>query len=142
MTEAVVLTAFVERGWQVWIPWAADSPFDLVASADGTEFVRVQCKSGRERDGRVLFNSAGTDHGRGRLHYRDRADVLAVWCPTVGEVYVVDVHEAPGYVTSLRLRPTRNNQARGVRFAADHTIDRWIEARARPRAAGVVALRW
>jgi hypothetical protein len=125
LTEAAVLKAFVALDLAVFLPWRHDLPFDLVVSADHKTFLRVQCKSGREREGCVLFNSAGTDHGRGRQHYRDRADLLAVWCPTIDQVFVVPVDEAAGYVTSLRLRPSRNNQVRGIRFAADHTVERW-----------------
>ena len=126
-TEAAVLHHFIRLGLHVFVPWAHDLPFDLVASPDGERFLRVQCKSGRERNDCVLFNSASTDHGRGRRHYRDRADVLAVYCPTVDQVYVVPVEDAAGYVTSLRLRPSRNNQVRGIRMAEDHTVERWAE---------------
>jgi hypothetical protein len=124
-TEAAVLHNFIHLGLDVFVPWAHHLPFDLVVSADGETFIRVQCKSGRERDGCVIFNSASTDHGRGPQDYRDRADVFAVWCPTLDQVYVVPVAEAGTRGTWLRLRPTRNNQVRGIRMADDHTVERW-----------------
>lgn len=135
VTEAAILTAFVRLDVAVLLPWRADLPYDLVVTADHQTFLRVQCKSGRERGGCVLFNSAGTDHGRGRQHYRGRADLLAVWCPTLDEVYVVPVDEAAGFVTSLRVRPSRNNQTRGIRHAADYTVERWAERFVRDVAA-------
>ena len=127
VTEAAVLAAFVRLELVVLLPWRQDLPYDLAVDR-GDRIIKVQCKSGRVRDGCVLFNSASTDHGRGRIDYRGRADVLAVWCPTVDEVFVVPVEEAAGYVTSLRLEPARNNQVRRIRMAADHTVDRWAAA--------------
>src|SRR5688572_27024356 len=125
VTEAVVLSEFVRLGVDVFVPWAHHLPFDLLVSADGDTFLRVQCKSGRERGGCVIFNSASTDHGRGPQHYRDRADLFAVWCPTVDQVYIVPVEEAGNRDTSLRLRPTRNNQVRRIRLAEEYTLERW-----------------
>lgn len=125
VTEAVVLDEMLRRGFEVLVPWASDLAYDLVVSAPGGPFLRVQCKSGRERDGCVAFNSRSTDHGRGQRDYVGRADVFAVWCPTLDRVFVLPVDEAGRSLTLLRLRPTRNNQARRVRLAADHTIDAW-----------------
>ena len=131
VTEAAVLNEFIQLGLDVFVPWAHHLPYDLVVSADGESFLRVQCKSGRERGDCVIFNSASTDHGRGPQDYRGRADIFAVYCPTLDQVYIVPVEEAGTRGTWLRLRPSRNNQVRGIRFAEDHTVERW--------AAGLLA---
>jgi len=126
VTEAKVLTALVSHGLAVFFPFDADEAYDLLVDLKDGRFVRVQCKTGRERRGCVLFNACSTDHGRGRQSYTGRADVFGVWCETRDEVYVLDVAVVPQFVGSLRLRPTRNNQASGIRWAADHTVDRWV----------------
>ena len=123
--EGAVLAEMTKLGLTVLVPWRQDMPYDLVVHLPDDRFLRVQCKTGRERGGCVLFNSASTDHGRGRLDYRGRADVLAVYCPTLDRVYVVPVEEAAGYVTSLRLTASRNNQRRGIRMAEDYEVERW-----------------
>jgi hypothetical protein len=125
VTEAAVLNAFVGLEWDVCVPWRHDCAYDLVVSPNGERFFRVQCKSGRERDGCVIFNCHSTDHGKGALPYYGRADVFAVFCPTRNEVYVLPVETTPKRGAWLRVEPSRNNQVRGVRLAADHTIDRW-----------------
>lgn len=127
LTEAAVLHAFVAAGLDVLVPWRQDSAYDLAVSLDGESFFRVQCKSGRERDGCVIFNCHSTDHGSGPRDYHGRADVFAVSCPTRDEVYVLDVQTTPKRGAWLRLTPSRNNQVRGIRFAADHTVERWVE---------------
>ena len=80
------------------------------------------------RDGRVEFNACGTDHGRGREHYRGRADVIAAYVGELDRVFVISVDECPHYVVSLRLIPARNNQRRRVRMADDYAFDRWVSS--------------
>jgi hypothetical protein len=136
IAEAAVLAALVKLGLDVLMPFRQDGPYDLLVHLPGERFVRVQCKAGRERDGCVVFNSAGTDHGRGRLDYRGRADVFGVFCPSLDRVFIVPVEEAAGFMTTLRLHPSRNNQRRRVRDAESFAVERWVQRRlARHEAA-------
>jgi hypothetical protein len=136
--EAAVLQAFVTLGFPVLLPFGASLPFDLAVQTRDGAFVRVQCKTGRRRDGCVVFNSCSTDHGSGRRDYRDRADVFGVWCQATSEVYVLPVELAATRATRLRLTRPANGRRRGVRWAADHLIDRWAASAAAraPRGAG------
>ena len=127
--EAAVLHALVQAGIRVLIPFGGGLPFDLAAVLPDDSMVRVQVKSGRVREGCVLFNSASTDHGRGRLDYRGRADVVAVHVATLDRVFVVPVDDCPSFAGSLRLRPTRNNQRKRIRNAEDYVLDAWLERR-------------
>jgi PD-(D/E)XK endonuclease len=124
-TEAKVLTALVERDLAVLVPFGEGHPFDLVIHLVSDRFIRVQCKTARIHNGCVVFNSRSTDHGNGAGSYFGLADLFGVYCPSTDSVYLVPVLEAPPSNTFLRLRPTRNNQRQGVRFAADFHIDRW-----------------
>jgi PD-(D/E)XK nuclease superfamily protein len=53
------------------------------------------------------------------------ADIFGVYFPQGDNVYLVPVQEIAAVKGWLRLEPTRNNQKRRVRFAADYEIDRW-----------------
>jgi PD-(D/E)XK endonuclease len=119
----------------VLVPFGSGQPFDLAAVMPGGDILRVQVKSGRVRNGCVMFNTASTDHGRGRLDYRGRADVLAVHVASISRVFMVPVDECPGYVCALRLDPPRNNQRRGVRLAEDYAFGRWLESQSSPGLA-------
>ena len=66
-----------------------------------------------------------TDHGRGPRSYRGLADVFGVYFPPGRSVYLVPINAVAECEGRLRLSPTRNNQKRGIRFAADFEIDRW-----------------
>ncbi|HWT94654.1 MAG TPA: group I intron-associated PD-(D/E)XK endonuclease [Solirubrobacteraceae bacterium] len=126
LTEAAVLKELTALGLTVSLPFAGDAPYDLLVDLNDGRFARVQCKSGRLRDGCVVFNTASTDHGRGRLDYRGRADVFGVFCPAIDRVFVVPVEEASTRAARLRLEPVRNGQRLGVRLASEHTPERWL----------------
>jgi hypothetical protein len=49
-------------------------------------------------------------------------DMFAVYCPANDQVYAVPVTDAPLTDCSLRLDPTRNGQADGVRWAAEYEL--------------------
>jgi hypothetical protein len=126
--EAAVLQAFAGAGVTVLIPFGSGLSFDLGAGMPDGAVLRVQVKCGRVRNRCVVFNSASTDHGHGRLDYRGRADVLAVYVAALSRVFVVPVDDCPVCTGLLRLDPPRNNQRRGVRFADDYAFDRWLES--------------
>jgi len=126
LCEIEVAAALVRHDLLVARPLDPDGAYDLLVDLDDGRFVRVQCKSGRVVKGAVVFNAHGTDHGRGVGSYLGRADVFAVYCQQVDEVFVVPVLPTHRRMMSLRLVPTRNNQASGIRWAADHTVDRWV----------------
>jgi len=129
--EGAILHALVEAGLGVLVPFGNGLPFDLAAVAPDGEIVRIQVKSGRVRDGCIRFNSCSTDHGRGRLDYRGRADLIAVHVRALSRVFMVPVNECPSYVGWLRLRDPRNNQRQGVRFAEDYSFESWTDTLAR-----------
>ena len=128
-----MLQAFAVAGIGVLIPFGSGLPFDLGALMPGGAVLRIQVKCGRVRNRCVVFNMASTDHGRGRLDYRGRADVLAVYVATISRVFVVPVDDCPTYTGCLRLDPPRNNQRQGVRFADDYAFERWLESYCSPR---------
>jgi hypothetical protein len=124
-TEAVVLSAFVRRGFQALVPFGDGHPYDLVVSLGEAKFLRVQCKTAWPLKGCLVFNSRSTDHGRGPKSYRGLADIFGVYFPINSKVYLVPIDAVAEFEGRLRLDPTRNNQRRGIRLAEDFEIDRW-----------------
>lgn len=110
-TEAAVLNAFVERGFDVLLPFGGGQAFDLVVHVDG-QFLRIQCKTARQRGGCLAFNSRTTDHGRGRLPYDGLADLFGVFAPSTSGVYLVPVSAASTYISISGLsRPATASDA-------------------------------
>ncbi len=55
-------------------------------------------------------------------------DGIAAYAPATDTCYLVPIHEIEGRSTiSLRLAPTRNMQAAGIRWAADYELARSLK---------------
>jgi hypothetical protein len=123
-TEAAILSELVRRGYAVLLPFGVNQRYDLVLDLDG-KFVRAQCKTGRLRNGVVLFSTKSVQSNTRRAVIRDYdgdADVFLVYCPGTGCVYCVPVEEAPTGYMYLRVEPTRNGQDHGVRWASNYEL--------------------
>jgi hypothetical protein len=123
-TEAIVLAELVKRGYRVLVPFGVNHRYDFVIDADDG-FIRVQCKTGRLRAGRVVFSTKSVQSNTRRSIRRDyagEADVFLVNCPQTGRTYAVPVEEAPKGYMCLRVEPARNNQAQHIRWAKDYEL--------------------
>jgi hypothetical protein len=127
--EAMILAAFMERDFDVLVPFGGGQPYDLVVDLSGRTFLRVQCKTAWPSGGCLIFHPRTTDHGRGPQSYFGLADIFGVYFPPSQSVYLVPIDAVARFEGRLRLEPTRNNQKRGIRLASDYAIDRWtVEA--------------
>lgn len=128
-SERRVIAALLDAGYEVLVaPYGENRRYDLVLDL-GERFVRVQVKTAQlTRDGAALMAAtasfAGLGGARRRVTYRGQVDVFAIYSPDVDRVYLVPVDECPGTVVRLRLKPTRNGQAAGVRLASQYEIRR------------------
>ena len=117
LSEAKILTAFVEAGYLVSVPFGAGHKYDFVVD-DTTRRLRIQCKTGRVKNGVLLFNAfSQAGNGSVRVSYRGLADWFAVLNPVNDDVYLVPVDEVGVTDVSLRLSPALNGQTRRVRWA-------------------------
>ena len=132
----MVLNALVRRGLDVSVPFGSGQPYDLVVDLGGA-FLRVQCKRAWPVGGCLVFNCRSTDHGRGPQSYRGLADIFGIYFPPARSVFLVPIDGVAEFEGRLRLEEPRNNQRRGVRFAADYAIDRWSREDLRGLVAGV-----
>jgi len=121
----MALSALVRRGFDVLVPFGEGQPYDLVVHLGDGMFLRVQCKTAWPEGGCMIFNCRSTDHGRGPQSYVGFADIFAVYFPPRMSVYLVPIDAVADTAGRLRLEPTRNNQRRRIRFAADFEIDQW-----------------
>jgi hypothetical protein len=120
-TEAIVLAALVHAGYSTLLPFGGGHPYDIVLD-DGRKFLRVQCKTGRLQEGVIFFPTASWCRNLSYRSYEGDVDLFGVYCPGTGEVYLVPIGDVPGKAASLRVTPTRNGQARGIRWAKDYLI--------------------
>ena len=116
-------------GYALLVPFGENTRYDLVVD-DGEVLARVQCKTGRLRDGAIVFAVTSTyGHHRNpanvRRTYRGEIDYFAVYCPETAGVYLVPVNDVPSRsIARLRVVPARNGQEKRIRHAADYEIAR------------------
>lgn len=117
LSEARILAAFVAAGYLVSVPFGSGHKYDFVVD-DSTRLFRVQCKTGRIKNGSLLFNAySQSGNGAVKMSYRGLADLFAVLKPEDDKVYLVPVDEVGVTDVSLRLVPTLNMQTQRIRWA-------------------------
>jgi hypothetical protein len=126
-TALAVMMALHESRIPFLVPLGENTRFDLGIELDG-RLLRVQCKSGRLRDGAVQFATCSW-YGH-HLHpkelsrtYVGEIEFFAVHCRETCGVYLIPIEDVPTRsYAKLRVEPPRNNQRRRIRFAADYEI--------------------
>ena len=123
------MSALQESGYALYLPFGENTRCDLIVERDG-ELIRIQCKTGRLRDGSIRFAVCSCyGHHRNpetaRRTYQGQIDFFAVYCPETRSVYLIPIEDVPLKVAAyLRVHTPRNNQRRRIRMAADYEIAR------------------
>jgi hypothetical protein len=124
-----IIAALRELGYGIYLPFGENTRCDLMLERDG--FVdRVQCKTGRLRQGAIVFNvcSSYAHHSSARVlkrTYHGEIDTFAVYCPETAGVYLIPIGHLPVLRRGhLRVDPPRNNQHDRIRYAADYEVAR------------------
>ena len=123
LAELMVATDLVRKGYKIAIPYGEDWDYDLIVCRGG-RLERVQVKYSTS-DGIVIHVrcfSQSLTNGKARVIKRYTAamiDWLAVYDPTSDACYYIPASElADGRrMLHLRLKPTENHQAAGIRYA-------------------------
>lgn len=123
-SEAAILAQLVSRGYRILLPFGVNQRYDLVLESEGS-FFKVQCKTGRLRDGVIRFSAQSVQSntvGTRVKHYAGEVDLFAVYCPDNDCVYVIPVDEVPTTGMYLRVEKPRNRQRKRVRWAEDYAL--------------------
>lgn len=130
---AKILARLIDVFDSIAIPFGENTRYDLLGEARG-RFLRIQCKTGRLKDGAVGFPTTSVyfhhpavirgqrDPTFSRRGYRGEADLFAVYCPDNDAVYLVPVKDVPVGKARLRVSPSLNNQLKGIRWAATYEV--------------------
>jgi PD-(D/E)XK endonuclease len=122
-----IIFAYRLQGWDILLPFGENTRYDFVVDRRG-RLDKVQCKTGRLREGAVVFRTCSTyghhpNPTRVRRDYHDEINEFAVFCPETCAVYSIPIEDVPAKVQArLRVDPPRNNQLNGVRFARAYEI--------------------
>jgi hypothetical protein len=119
--EFAVANALVAAGKRVFVPvFGSDGRIDLIFE-DGDGLHRVQCKTARVDGGALYFRTCSNTRNVTK-GYGGEVDFFGVFSPELDQVFLVPVADVPASYGYLRLAPTRNGQARRVRWAHGYRI--------------------
>ncbi|HLZ55992.1 MAG TPA: group I intron-associated PD-(D/E)XK endonuclease [Ktedonosporobacter sp.] len=127
ISQGAIAAAVMKYGYTILVPFGEAHRYDMVIEK-GSQFFRIQCKTGRYVNGVVKFNACSSNWwNKTRKPYtKEEIDYFAVYCEFTGNVYLVPVEEVGSTQGSLRIEPTENNQAKGIRWAEDYEISKVI----------------
>lgn len=123
----VAETAVIHECAKLGVPVARpldDQRYDLIFDL-GAKLLRVQCKWSARIGDVIAIRTRTCRRGREGLIHRqyspDEIDAIAAFCPDTGLCYLLP-HElsVERGAVQLRLEPTKNNQATGIRWARDY----------------------
>jgi hypothetical protein len=123
IAEAAIAHEAIKLGIGVLRP-LSDMRYDLVFDT-GAKLLRVQCKwAARNGDvivARLYANRRAREGLRRSFYDPSQIDAFAIHCAEVERCYFTPIDELGGqYNLLLRLNPTRNNQASGIRWAREY----------------------
>lgn len=124
LTEAYVLAALVKIYRAVLFPFGDNQRYDLVFEDHDGSFVKVQCKTGRYRNGVIIFNSYSSNYTNPEMKsYKGEIDYFGVHCPDFPEVYLVPVNDVGIGQIYLRRDPTQSNKGtHQIRWAEQYLL--------------------
>jgi hypothetical protein len=101
----------------------------------------VQCKLAQIIEGVLVVRLATcryTPGGYLRSSYTsEEIDAVAAYSPELGSSYLIPIGDISGRTSvSLRLQPTRNHQARGVKWAEGYKLESVLRAFRAARSGG------
>ena len=124
-----IMYALRLQGWAILLPFGENTRYDLVVD-NGACLRRVQCKTGRLRDGAIIFPTCSTygHHPNPKVIRRDyegQIDEFAVFCPELGSVYLIPIEDCTTRTMGmLRVSPPKNGQRKRIRLAAAYEVAR------------------
>lgn len=127
LSEVSVLSAYFKAGFSVSIPFGGHARYDLIVDT-GCQLLKIQVKTGRLRDGCILFRAFRNSgpNGRGLTYDVGDYDYLVIYCCDLDRIFAMPFVD---YLQQGRLRyeNTKNNQIEKIRWANDHTFEQHIE---------------
>jgi hypothetical protein len=134
-----VMLALRAADYAVYVPFGENTRCDLVID-DGVALARVQCKTGRLRNGAVVFKTCSSymHHPHPKMPARDyvgQVDFFGVYCPDTARVYLVPIGDLTSrWKALLRVEPARNSQQKRIHHARPYELGRVDFATAGPGA--------
>ena len=125
LAELRIASDLMRQGYKVAIPFGDNWDFDLILYRDG--FERVQVKYAQSDGEKVEVKAVSYSTNKGltisaKQYTAAEIDWLAVYDVTTDECFYVPASELGDgmRMVTLRYKPARNNQTKGIRWTKDY----------------------
>lgn len=122
-TEGQILARLLQLEKTVLIPFGDNQRYDLVIDDNG-KFLRIQCKTGRFKNGAIIFDTCSSYCHRGgkKVSYINQIEYFAVYCPDNHQCYMISIDEVANTKCTLRIDQPKNNNSKNIRMASDYIL--------------------
>jgi hypothetical protein len=92
MSEAKILSALLDAGYIVLLPFGDGCRYDLAIEVEGGLLKRVQCKTAHiNRHQNLCFEGKSSYQVKGQRHYHGQIDFFAVYSPETRKSYLIPI---------------------------------------------------
>lgn len=121
-TELFLISSLIDAGYNVLTPVNSGLRYDLVIEDADCRFWRIQCKTGRYKNGVVEFSTTTFNHTTTAYKgYAGAADYFAVYCKALNKAYLVPVSHVPVGHGKLRIDEVRHKLP-STKWAQDYEL--------------------
>ena len=121
-SEAKILAALVQCGWNIFVSWSQNTRFDFVGEKNSILY-RIQCKTAHPLNGTLIFNTKSSNARIKGKSYFGEIDLFAVYSPVTDKVYIVPCTKITP--RCLRIRPPKNFNRKNINWAVDFEIEKF-----------------
>ena len=123
VAELAIASEAARLGVGVFKPLTDGERYDLIFET-GSRLYRVQCKYARLHGDTVVIRCYSTRRAREglrkRTYYAEELDLITAYCPELDRCLLASADQFDGRTQlDLRVRPSRNNQRRGINWVDD-----------------------
>ena len=127
ISEAMCLTKFLQKGWDVAVPFGHGHAYDLIVDRKlGNGLERVQVKTARwnEKGFWVVPLTRSVDKSRSEKdRYEGQVELIAAYCQKHGKVFLFPFSACSAkFALQIRACDPLNNQKSGINYASDFEL--------------------
>jgi hypothetical protein len=122
ISEAYIVAELLSNGYVVSKTVGDNQRYDIVVEDVSGRLMRVQCKTGRYKDGFVAFHLCSNSGGLGRKDYHGQIDAFATFCVENKRVYLIPIEKCGTSIMHLRTSYPKSGAVSNVNWASDYII--------------------
>jgi hypothetical protein len=126
ITEASVALALLRKGKTILTPYGENQRYDLVIEEPSGVFKTIQCKTGRYKQGCIVFNLYSVIRDKSgkykKTKYANTVDYYGVYCPETDKCYLIPSVDVPSIEGILRVEPRKIDNGHDTRWAKNYEI--------------------